>query len=134
MELTLPRSNLRRGMTENRDAGQRCAAWYRSTKEVGTLEKIRLLLVDDHTLVRQGIRSLLETQDDIEVVAEASGGHEAIAKAVELRPDVILMDLAMPDLNGMEATRQIQPRKTPCTRALQRETTVTTPTRTPCST
>ncbi len=70
--------------------------------------KIRLLLVDDHTLVRQGIRSLLETQEDIEVVAEASGGHEAIAKAVEHRPDVILMDLAMPDLNGMEATRLIK--------------------------
>ncbi len=72
------------------------------------MEKIRLLLVDDHTLVRQGIRSLLETQEDIEVVAEASGGHEAIAKAAELRPDVILMDLAMPDLNGMEATQQIK--------------------------
>ncbi len=72
------------------------------------MEKIRLLLVDDHTLVRQGIRSLLETQEDIEVVAEASGGHEAIAKAAEFHPDVILMDLAMPDLNGMEATQQIK--------------------------
>ncbi len=72
------------------------------------MAKIRLLLVDDHILVRQGIRSLLETQDGIEVVAEASGGHEAIAKAAEFQPDVILMDLAMPDLNGMEATRQIK--------------------------
>jgi two-component system response regulator NreC len=72
------------------------------------LKKIRLLIADDHTLVRQGVRSLLETQDDIEVVAEASGGHEAIAKAAEFRPDVILMDLAMPDLNGMEATRRIR--------------------------
>ncbi len=72
------------------------------------MAKIRLLLVDDHTLVRQGIRSLLETQDGIEVVAEASGGHEAIAKAREFSPDVILMDLAMPDLNGMEATRRIK--------------------------
>lgn len=71
-------------------------------------DAIRLLLVDDHTLVRQGIRSLLETQDDMEVVGEASGGHEAIAMAGDLRPDVILMDLAMPDMNGMEATRQIK--------------------------
>ncbi len=71
-------------------------------------DAIRLLLVDDHTLVRQGIRSLLETQDDMEVVGEASGGHEAIAMAKDLRPDVILMDLAMPDMNGMEATRQIK--------------------------
>ena len=70
--------------------------------------KIRLLIVDDHTLVRQGIRSLMEAQEDIEVVAEASGGHEAVAKAAELHPDVILMDLAMPDLNGMETTRRIK--------------------------
>lgn len=69
---------------------------------------IRVLLVDDHTLVRQGIRALLETQEDFEVVAEASGGYEAIDKAREFRPDIILMDLAMPDLNGMEATRQIR--------------------------
>jgi len=71
-------------------------------------DTIRLLLVDDHTLVRQGIRSLLETQDDTEVVGEASGGQEAIAMAKDLLPDVILMDLAMPDMNGMEATRQIK--------------------------
>ncbi len=71
-------------------------------------DAIRLLLVDDHTLVRQGIRSLLETQEDMEVVGEASGGHEAIAMTGDLRPDVTLMDLAMPDMNGMEATRQIK--------------------------
>ncbi len=71
-------------------------------------DAIRLLLVDDHTLVRQGIRSLLETQDDMEVVGEASGGQEAIDMAGDLCPDVTLMDLAMPDMNGMEATRQIR--------------------------
>ncbi len=71
-------------------------------------DAIHLLLVDDHTLVRQGIRSLLETQDDMEVVGEASGGQEAIDMAGDLLPDVMLMDLAMPDMNGMEATRQIR--------------------------
>ncbi len=71
-------------------------------------DTIRLLLVDDHTVVRQGIRSLLEFQDDLEVVGEASGGGEAITKASELGPDVILMDLAMPGTNGAEATRQIK--------------------------
>lgn len=75
---------------------------------MGSSSQIRLLLVDDHTLVRQGIRSLLEIQPDLEVVGEASGGHEAIEKAAELLPDVILMDLAMPDLNGMEATAAIK--------------------------
>ncbi len=71
-------------------------------------DEIRLLLVDDHTLVRQGVRSLLETQDNMVVVGEASGGLEALDKARELKPDVVLMDLAMPDLNGMEATRRIK--------------------------
>jgi two-component system response regulator NreC len=72
------------------------------------LTKIRLLIVDDHTLVRQGVRSLLEPEDDIEVVGEASGGREAVSKANDLKPDVVLMDLAMPDLNGMEATQLIR--------------------------
>jgi len=70
--------------------------------------KIRLLLVDDHTLVREGLRMTLEAQPDISVIGEASDGHEAIRMASKLRPDVILMDIAMPDLNGIEATQRIR--------------------------
>ncbi|HYY45379.1 MAG TPA: response regulator transcription factor [Actinomycetota bacterium] len=68
---------------------------------------IRVLLADDQTLVRAGLRALLDAQEDIEVAGEASNGQEAIALARELRPDVILMDIRMPVLDGLEATRMI---------------------------
>ncbi len=70
-------------------------------------EKIRVLLVDDHAIVRKGIAALLATESDFEVVGEASDGAEAVAKAQALRPDVVLMDLVMPKIDGIEATRQI---------------------------
>jgi DNA-binding NarL/FixJ family response regulator len=69
---------------------------------------IRLMLADDHEILRAGLRMLLGTQPDMEVVAEASSGAEAIELAQTHRPDVILMDIAMPDMNGMEATRQLK--------------------------
>ncbi len=68
---------------------------------------IRVMIVDDHSIVRKGIRALLATERDIQVVGEASDGVEAIAQADTLHPDVILMDLVMPKLDGIEATRQI---------------------------
>ena len=68
---------------------------------------IRVVLADDHRIVRHGLRSLLEKERDIEVVAEAANGREAVHLARELRPDVVVMDLSMPDLNGIEATRQV---------------------------
>jgi two-component system, NarL family, response regulator NreC len=70
--------------------------------------KIRILLVDDHRIVRQGIRNILNTRSDIEVVGEAANGQEAIDACQNLSPDVIVMDLAMPVLNGIEATRRIR--------------------------
>jgi DNA-binding NarL/FixJ family response regulator len=69
--------------------------------------KITTLLVDDHTLIRQGVRVLLEAEDDIAVVGEAQDGRQAVEMAKKLRPDVVVMDIAMPLLNGIEATRQI---------------------------
>lgn len=72
------------------------------------MKKIRILLADDHTILREGIRSLLENESDMEVIAEAEDGHQAIKMADQNRPDVILMDIAMPRLNGLEATSQIK--------------------------
>jgi DNA-binding NarL/FixJ family response regulator len=71
------------------------------------LRDIRILIVDDHAILRDGIRTLLERQSGIEVVGEASTGKEAIQQVGNLLPDVILMDIAMPEMNGLEATRQI---------------------------
>ncbi len=72
------------------------------------MDKIRVLLVDDHAIVRAGLRLLLESQPDMEVVGEAANGQEAIRGAQDLRPDVIVMDVAMPGLNGLEATRRLK--------------------------
>ncbi|MGW0363643.1 response regulator [Streptomyces sp. NPDC002990] len=69
---------------------------------------VRVLLVDDHQVVRRGLRTFLEVQDDIEVVGEASDGEEAVARAEELRPDVILMDVKMPGTDGIEALRRLR--------------------------
>jgi DNA-binding NarL/FixJ family response regulator len=72
------------------------------------MDKIRVMIVDDHTILRDGIRALLEDEADMAVIAEAEDGHTAVKLACELQPDVLLMDIAMPLLNGLEATRQIR--------------------------
>jgi DNA-binding NarL/FixJ family response regulator len=69
--------------------------------------KIRVLIADDHKIMLAGLRSLLEKQTDIEVVAEAENGRKAVQQAQETKPDVVVMDVSMPDLNGIEATTQI---------------------------
>jgi two-component system response regulator NreC len=70
--------------------------------------KIRILLADDHKMVRQGFRLILSSQDDMEIVGETGNGREAVELAKALKPDVVVMDVTMPELNGIEATRRIQ--------------------------
>ena len=72
------------------------------------MAKIRILLADDHAIVREGTRRVLEDEDDMEVVAEAGDGEEAVKQATRLKPDVAIIDIAMPRLNGIEATKQIK--------------------------
>lgn len=72
--------------------------------------KIKLLLVEDHTIVREGLRALLSRYEDLDVVGEAQDGAEALEQVKELRPDIVLMDVAMPRMNGIEATRLIHKR------------------------
>ena len=71
---------------------------------------IRLLLVDDHAVVRSGLKMLLENERDVEIIGEASSAAEAIEGAIHLKPDVILMDIGLPDLSGIDATREIKKR------------------------
>ena len=66
------------------------------------MEKIRILLADDHPILREGLRAVLETQPDFEVIAEAANGHEAMRLALSLQPDILLLDLEMPQLDGVE--------------------------------
>jgi DNA-binding NarL/FixJ family response regulator len=72
------------------------------------MKRITVLLAEDHTIVREGFRKMLELEDDLEVVGEAPNGRQAVALAKKLHPAVVLMDIAMPLLNGLEATRQIR--------------------------
>jgi len=72
------------------------------------MEKIKILMADDHPVVRAGIRGMLETQDEFEVVAEAENGREAFEQVAKLKPDVVLMDLRMPEMDGVEAIGKIK--------------------------
>jgi len=74
----------------------------------GISTKIRILLVDDHTILRAGLKMMLNAQPDMDVIGEAQDGRQAIQESQRLRPDIVLMDITMPDMNGIEATRQIK--------------------------
>ncbi len=69
---------------------------------------IRVFLADDHAVVRDGLRLMLETHDDMQVVGEAADGREAVEGVAEMQPDVVVMDISMPELNGVDATRELQ--------------------------
>ena len=71
------------------------------------MNRVSIILADDHLVVREGVRTMLELEPDMEVVGEASDGRTAVALTLKLKPEVVLMDIAMPELNGLEATRQI---------------------------
>lgn len=77
----------------------------------GSRKKITVILADDHAVVRDGLRLVLEARDDMTVVADVADGREAVRRVRELSPDVVVMDISMPDLNGIEATRQIREQK-----------------------
>jgi DNA-binding NarL/FixJ family response regulator len=72
------------------------------------MKKVRVLLADDHKVVRDGLRLLVESQRDMQVIGEASNGKEALRRARELKPDVVVMDLSMPELNGLQATERLR--------------------------
>jgi DNA-binding NarL/FixJ family response regulator len=71
------------------------------------MKRTRILLVDDHAVVRQGFKMILDAQSDMEIIGEAANGREAVELAAQLRPDIVVMDVAMPELNGIEATRRV---------------------------
>ncbi len=81
------------------------------------MKRIRILLADDHAVVRQGFKMILSAQSDMEIVGEAGNGREAVELAEELKPDIVVMDVAMPELNGIEATRRLAS-STPHTRVV----------------
>ena len=81
------------------------------------MKRIRILLADDHAVVRHGFRMMLDAQPDMEIVGEAGNGRDAVQLAEELKPDVVVMDVAMPELNGIEATRRLAA-STPHTRVV----------------
>ena len=82
----------------------------RTTPSAESSDLIGILLVDDHAMVRQGLRSMLDEYDDVAVIGEASNGREAVESVTQLRPSVVVMDINMPQINGIDATLEIKAR------------------------
>ncbi|HWH70298.1 MAG TPA: response regulator transcription factor, partial [Candidatus Sulfotelmatobacter sp.] len=72
------------------------------------MKKLRILLADDHKMLRDGLRLLIDSQPDMQVIGEAANGREALQKARDLKPDLVVMDLSMPELNGLQATQLLK--------------------------
>jgi DNA-binding NarL/FixJ family response regulator len=107
-------------MTNVRNAGPQNGLRATTTQSLSGVRgqaPIRIVLVDDHAVIRQALRMLLESQPELEVIADVENGREAVAAVETLKPDVVLMDVVMPGLNGLEATRQIR-RFSPGTRVV----------------
>ncbi|HNM78028.1 MAG TPA: response regulator transcription factor, partial [Tepidiformaceae bacterium] len=103
--------------TVGRPVGLRATGAIANTQNGRSQSAIRILLVDDHAVIRQALRMLLENQAELEVVGDVENGREAVQAVEKLQPDVVLMDVVMPGLNGLEATRQIR-RSCPATRVV----------------
>ena len=88
--------------------GCQCAAWPTSRRGAGLMGRIRIVIADDHPVVRAGLQELLRSQPDFEIVGEASNGVEALERAADSAPDVILMDLSLPVMDGWKATRRLK--------------------------
>lgn len=101
----------RTSTTRSKDLSER-PGWTRATAQ-----RIRVLIVDDHAILRQALRQLLENEAEVEVVGDAANGRDALTATEKLQPDVVLMDMVMPGLNGLEATRQVR-KRFPKTRVL----------------
>src|SRR5580698_11270875 len=100
-------STLKWGGAQRFRLSSRCPRWPPEPKRASMMPPIRILLADDHTMVRDGLRALLDRQPGLVIVAEAADGSECMQMAEEHSPDVVLMDIAMPKMNGIEATRRI---------------------------
>src|SRR5947209_8340699 len=104
-------------MTNDTDRADRRRILLAGLESAGPARRIRVLIAEDHAMIRQSLSLLLHMHDDIEVAGTAANGREAAEAAEKLGPDVVLMDLAMPGMNGIEATRQIR-KRVPSTRVL----------------
>ena len=105
--LSIPAFSMSDGPSMQSEPGRSPALTKPASQSRQAVGRLRIVLVDDHAMVRQGLRSVLESHNDVEVIAEAGDGLQAVALTELLRPDVVVMDLTLPHIDGVEATRRI---------------------------